>query len=348
MGEVKIDTVYVFGAGASFNTHPIINEFHKLGPLNERELLKFGDPEKKDSKFKPFALGIENYLSEYDFYKKLEQFKTPDNYAHFLWNQGIENNETNFERYIAIKKFYNYLANFFSVNKKSDTLESKDSDQKNSYIQLPEGQYLGDDQTEPLVDYRYVTLINNLLVKENKKENFNFLEKNVRFYTWNYDKSLYFTLKSIFQEEYKSENLISYLNGSCSELDSGINFYWENSKNEFNILGIKNLVYIGYSFPIVNRRKDIEIITTALNYGAKLILQSKEPDKLKETIIQSDKILNSIDKGCLNNKILNHKRKGKRLPGELELPENRKDYIEDYIKVEKQYDAFYIPENLYV
>jgi hypothetical protein len=92
--DLRYDNIFIFGAGASFNTHPTIEHFF----VSIEEALR-----------SPDNMPFEKFRNVID---KIKRFKTPDSYARHLFETGFDN--SNSEEYLLIKELYNTWVNYFT------------------------------------------------------------------------------------------------------------------------------------------------------------------------------------------------------------------------------------------
>lgn len=274
--------LYVTGAGASANVLPVINQF-------EIYLDYFIKNFKHDTRIHNFS------MIDFNIKEIVSQFKSPDKYARWLYISGGDPNKVE-----NIKRMYNFILGQITSGESSVGLNRKniptaeqikrifprDYNKSISYIKFGK-QY---------IDYRYILFFSSILSSTNIDRNLNFLETNFIFMTWNYDLSIKIALDSFFKVNNKDySNIITYINGHISannDDDHQIDFFWEKQNNlkdqiDKKMIDIKELVYIGYSFPLYNWEMDKVLLKNAFVSNAKVIIQNINAEDIKKKIIAS-------------------------------------------------------------
>lgn len=329
---MKRNTTYYTGAGASYNSIPILTEFSNelmnfYSELSHLPVYRNASLEK--SLFKKWVLSIST-LSE-----NAKKFNTIDTYARKL----------NLNNDIELKSLKEILVLFLTYRQ---SIELRFENRENAILNNVSPVYLTGhfiNQPPPnvmseLIDHRYISLLVNFLNNVGGQIN---LDSNINFITWNYDLQIELAFSEFYKDKislkevndilhfnpdegqtdksrvchlngfagYNSEGeylLDDILKNSYSKADlylkieaefnkicSGtsiidtINFAWEwetsvRAKNAIErakniIRDTEHLVIIGYSFPVINRQIDQEILGAKSNKLRAVYLQSLDANE---------------------------------------------------------------------
>lgn len=187
---------YLLGAGASYNSQPILSELaDKMIALSDKHL-----PKKEEYKFEtyednPFIPAQPEY--DHDNYilwdvgyfgRKAKEFGTIDTYAKKL---SLNNQSHELSRLkLALSSFFLLFQNIADKSFKT-RFNSK-------------GEILGDFE---FIDKRYITLFSTILDNSSSYEPK--LKSNIKFVTWNYDLQLQLTY-----QKFASQSKFSYIDSS--------------------------------------------------------------------------------------------------------------------------------------
>jgi hypothetical protein len=310
------ELTYIFGAGASFNSMPLVENFPDRFDYFMGFVGKVTDGAKKDFFLKDcadFSRNVKVHLSFDTFFKK-------------LFHQGEKEKIQDYKAIILIFFLFEHLMNLDEI--------------RNSQNALVKGKMA-------IVDPRYEALIAGLLKPIMGQSE---LYINVNFITWNYDLNLLGSIKNFFsknnhlnsfiQSNNSDENIFSigeqvtviHLNGfvthkkindlleisdsdmtaflsdlidnyttsrgEISQYSKYINFSWES----INITGelpsfvqraqeavkrSNNIVVIGYSFPLYNRLIDAKLLNRSTLNRKQLTVQDPNAAVLQE-VLKSD------------------------------------------------------------
>lgn len=239
-----LETVYIFGAGASYGTHPTILDFYESldEALNSPDQMPFREFE--------------------DLIARMRVFPTPDSYAKRLYNNKVPSAPK--DEYSQVKSLYDVWINYFTWSDfyPGHWMEAPNLNRK--HVAVKKGLRLND-PIGKVVDSRYL----NLLKALGKKG-----LKNCRFFTWNYDQSLTLCLEDLELEKYAKN--ITHLNGHASRdlrEPHSIKFYWEH-EGLTQPPPAKKYIFVGYSFPLDNRDQDQCFLNFAESISAKIIIQN--------------------------------------------------------------------------
>lgn len=296
------DISYLFGAGASCESMPLVNNFKERYEC----FLKF---------IKNRIIFINNLAGDcLIFSEELAGHSTFDTYFKKLFHQ---NKEAEIKKYKSILFFYFLFEHLFAT----DPLNHK------------EERIIKDYKLDP----RYEALIAGLLKPIKGEVEF---YKNINFLTWNYDANLLNALRNFISpdkplNDFIIENFkdgyfhisdqvkVFHLNGFIThpilnemqnnheiifssfidllgkyglpELEQyvdNIKFAWESDSNSLvdaslALQSTQKLICIGYSFPLYNRIFDTQLINMNTMVGRHLYIQNKDTEPLKN-ILSSD------------------------------------------------------------
>lgn len=336
------ELTYILGAGASYQSIPVVKTFSKRFEKFVLEELSKSFKGWNGADWGDFIPKAKTLASE------ISSHQSFDTYFKKLFHNNLFEEINSSKRLLNMYFFWEHLTNG------EDSTENKEDFKKESKI-----------------DKRYDALIAGLL-KPYQKQLETFAPK-VNFITWNYDLNLfsslknYFSPKSTFREFiekietsesiWEVENQIQVINmngyffSSCLEecinlkdekpnLPANFNskvfkdkigndsqrikFAWEQNDNAITdkantaISNSENIVVIGYTFPLYNRIVDLGYLNKRVVDSCRIVLQDPQADNLRTTFLEM------FD-----------------LPG-IDTPNS-------YLNVKKKIDCsyFYIPSNIF-
>lgn len=240
--------VYIFGAGASFNTHPLINQFFE----SMEEVLETADR----GSFERFEILLQ----------KIRSFGTPDSYAKHLFQQGLVDENRN--EYELVKEMYSVWVDFFTWSDLYPGVAMIAKERGSRFLSKSGQTRIGDGLV--VVDERYIELF--------EKIGGNAISNN-SYFTWNYDRSIEYTLAELGHSAVVKD--IVHLNGrGKNAADHGsipeIRFHWEEQPGELIVPEASSYAFVGYSFPEENWSMDMKFFEKARCLNAKVIIQNPD------------------------------------------------------------------------
>lgn len=315
--EEKKELTYILGAGASYESIPLVKNFPRRFMFFVDSMQKLTTHQDVAQIDKDNVKKLHNY--SFEFYKEIASHQSFDTFFKKLYHT---------EEIFRINLFKKVLNIYFLWE--NVTIEKGNS---SGNVHNPEQE--GDFIKQSRVDKRYDALIAGLL-KPQKGNPQSYCK--VNFITWNYDLNLLMSLKNYFSPNstigefinsinqkdgiwklgddftvinmngffYRNElnslrnlenvkinemifSIISedYFNDTFIDDDSNlIKFAWESDNTQADIAREKinkseNIVVIGYTFPLYNRFVDLKIIPTKSLYPSEIGIHIQDIDAKK-------------------------------------------------------------------
>ncbi len=284
-----MNITYLFGAGASYNSIPIVGEMEKAFKAvlnwNDKIVLLNTNLEKNFDELGVAKKVFESILRTAEY--NTSHYGTIDTYAKKLFINGDDGDLENLKAALIL---------FFALWQESK-LQGVDL---TPVREKEKGEFKD-------IDGRYLGLLTNYLKRENEGGE---IYDNVKFLSWNYDTQLERGLAFIFDKEvtdiiskYKiypfrddAEPSIVHLNGVAGLYKSSSTGPWESGSNLVTLFREKNP--IGSEDPTVVLRKLLFFINSVINKSVNVgecFTFAWERDKSNKAIEHAKKILNNTD-----------------------------------------------------
>lgn len=319
------DITYIFGAGASCQSMPLVSNFKERFDVFEEHL-----------RLSSSSLNLALLQDIRQFKKEINSHFSFDTYFKKLFHQESDNKLIDKSKVLLLLFFlFEHLADQETL-KGNQIFQKLEKDQKQKKLNI---------------DPRYEALIAGLIKPIRGKSEF---YTNINLFTWNYDVNLLFALKNFiaptekFSHFIKTRNKKDYieisnqiklfhLNGfishsildefysddalnsfhhlmvnynvlDLSEYTNNLKFSWEQEeipKKEIEtcISNSSTIILIGYSLPLYNRTIDTAILNHSKLQGKTLIIQNIDSKSIAE-ILESDFNINTASRKSKEDPII--------------------------------------------
>jgi hypothetical protein len=326
------ELTYILGAGASYQSFPIVNTFNKRFNdfIKEYDSLCVSAKEQEFEFYKELLIGAEfakKLSSEFDNHQSF------DTYFKKLFHQQ-KNKEIKLAKKIMQLYFlWEHLKPDFVPDNSDKSIFHKQSKIDKRYDALIAGLLKPINILEPYCKINFISwnydlsLISSIKNFFSPSTNWNQYLSSVKKDSgvWNIEGKIeVFNMNGFFQSGFLNDGLLdftenfysilkkkvhsNYFDDSSSDTDSEfIKFAWENPNMKMEkliksrISNSNNIVVIGYTFPLYNRIVDLQYLDATIFDYNKIVLQDPNAENLRTTFLEMFGFNDNIGKFSMLN-----------------------------------------------